>query len=224
MKKRLNLLCIIVMLALGYSLLESGYYFLAGLNMGVNAAQSGAARHEMAYYQELANMKPVTVMPNFFSTPSDGSFFLDSVYNVKTGKHVPAAYLQLIVSVDTHGAKGDLPLNSALSFLLLILHLCAFYFFIRLIVSINRSDIFSWRNVRRLRLLGVMLVLAFGCALLRAYLTRKGIEETFGMNGYELSPLMMVQSTTLLLGLCSLIVGEVFAIGLKMKEEQELTI
>ena len=34
----------------------------------------------------------------------------------------------------------------------------------------------------------------------------------------------MVNTTTLVLGISTLIVAEVFAIGLKMKEEQELTI
>ncbi len=51
-----------------------------------------------------------------------------------------------------------------------------------------------------------------------------GIDTVFSLHGYELSLSELVSTTTLVLGLCSLIVGEVFAIGLKMKEEQDLTI
>ena len=42
--------------------------------------------------------------------------------------------------------------------------------------------------------------------------------------GYELHLSDTVNTTTLVLGISTLIVAEVFAIGLKMKEEQDLTI
>ena len=57
-----------------------------------------------------------------------------------------------------------------------------------------------------------------------SYLDFIGIDTVFSLHGYELSLSELVSTTTLVLGLCSLIVGEVFAIGLKMKEEQDLTI
>ena len=37
MKRRLNILCIIVVLVLGYSVLETGYYFIVGVKAGVEA-------------------------------------------------------------------------------------------------------------------------------------------------------------------------------------------
>ena len=39
MKRRLNILCIIVVLVLGYSVLETGYYFIVGVKAG------GRSRH-----------------------------------------------------------------------------------------------------------------------------------------------------------------------------------
>lgn len=56
------------------------------------------------------------------------------------------------------------------------------------------------------------------------YLTYRPLSEAFAVDGYELSLSAAIDITLLVLGLCALIVGEVFAIGLKMKEEQELTI
>ncbi|WP_373825022.1 DUF2975 domain-containing protein, partial [Bacteroides heparinolyticus] len=96
--------------------------------------------------------------------------------------------------------------------------------FIRLIISINKSDIFNWRNVRRLRRLGVVLILGFCSVLAGAYMDLVSVREVFSLRGYDLSLSEMANVTTLVLGLCALIVGEVFAIGLKMKEEQDLTI
>ena len=62
------------------------------------------------------------------------------------------------------------------------------------------------------------------CTFASSYLDFIGIDTVFSLHGYELSLSELVSTTTLVLGLCSLIVGEVFAIGLKMKEEQDLTI
>ena len=57
-----------------------------------------------------------------------------------------------------------------------------------------------------------------------AYSNMASVSKVFSIPGYDLSLVDLVSITTLVLGLCSLIVGEVFAIGLKMKEEQDLTI
>ena len=48
--------------------------------------------------------------------------------------------------------------------------------------------------------------------------------KVFSVTGYSLSMADMVHITSLVLGLSALIVAEVFAIGLRMKEEQDLTI
>lgn len=50
------------------------------------------------------------------------------------------------------------------------------------------------------------------------------LREAFSLESYELILSDSVKVTNLLLGLISLIVAEIFAIGLKMKEEQDLTI
>ena len=37
MKRRLNILCVIVVLVLSYSVFETGYYFIVGVKAGVEA-------------------------------------------------------------------------------------------------------------------------------------------------------------------------------------------
>ena len=91
-------------------------------------------------------------------------------------------------------------------------------------MSINKSDIFNWKNVRRLRRLGILLIIGFVCTFLLAFLSFHNVEKVFSVTGYSLSMADMVHITSLVLGISALIVAEVFAIGLKMKEEQELTI
>lgn len=64
----------------------------------------------------------------------------------------------------------------------------------------------------------------FVCTFLLAFLSFHNVEKVFSVTGYSLSMADMVHITSLVLGISALIVAEVFAIGLKMKEEQELTI
>lgn len=218
MKRRLNILCLIVLLVLGYSIVEMTYYvgmgIITGLERGFNKEVS------MQEKKEMANLQLVYLLPDDF----DGNLLTDSVYNEKSGTYVPASFGQMAVSVDTKPSV----LSRIVTLLLVIADyvaiIWALVLFIRLIIAINRSDIFNWKNVRRLRRLGVMLIVSFGCALFIALLSVYNLKNVFAMPGYSLTMGDMVQITSLMLGLSALIVAEVFAIGLKMKEEQDLTI
>lgn len=222
MKRRLNILCLVVMLVLSYSVLEQGYYIFLGAKMGAQTGlELGKKGSDIAAYKELMNLKVVNLIP---SSMESFDFFRDSVYNEKSRSYVPAAYSSLMVSLDSHDSVGKVVAKYLLIYLHLGFSLWAVVLFIRLIISINKSDIFNWRNVRRLRRLGMALVVSFCCTFASSYLDFIGIDTVFSLHGYELSLSELVSTTTLVLGLCSLIVGEVFAIGLKMKEEQDLTI
>ena len=70
----------------------------------------------------------------------------------------------------------------------------------------------------------MLIIQEYGCTCLSAYLTLCSLREVFALEHYALDLPDTVNITTLMLGLVALIVAEVFAIGLKMKEEQDLTI
>lgn len=219
MKRRLNILCLIVMLVLSYSVVHTGYYFFIGAKMGVEAAIEN--RNQM---HDMINAQYINLIPKSLSLGGNGNLFIDSLYNEKSATYVPATYSSLLVSVETHPSTWSMITDKILVFLQLILYIWAVVLFIRLIISINKSDIFNWRNVRRLRRIGIFLIIAFCCTLISAYLSMCNVEEVFSVRGYELSLSDVTDITVLVLGICSLIVGEIFAIGLKMKEEQDLTI
>ena len=148
----------------------------------------------------------------------------DSVYNEKTGEFVPAIYGKLVVSVNT-------PVNIWLKFITMMCNFIGIFtmifsvvFFAKLIIAINKSRIFDWKNVRRLRWLGAILILNFICSAFPAYISAYELSGVFSISGYSVNLSGLVSKLTLVLGLVALIVGEVFAIGLKMKEEQDLTI
>lgn len=203
MKRRLNILCLVVMLVLSYSVLEQGYYIFLGAKMGAQTGlELGKKGSDIAAYKELMNLKVVNLIP---SSMESFDFFRDSVYNEKSRSYVPAAYSSLMVSVDSHDSVGKVVAKYLLIYLHLGFSLWAVVLFIRLIISINKSDIFNWRNVRRLRRLGMALVVSFCCTFASSYLDFIGIDTVFSLHGYELSLSELVSTTTLVLGLCSLI-------------------
>ena len=217
MKKKLNILCVIVMLVLGYSVIDAAYYvgtgFKAGIELGTNKKLA------MAKKQELMHLQVISLMPKHMS-----NILSDSIYNAKTGKYLPASYGQLAVSVDTHPSITVRVMSALAGLTDFITTVWAVVLFIRIIIAINKSDIFNWRNVRRIRRLGIMLIIGFGCTLFMALLTAYSVGKVFDSSNYSLYVTDMVKITSLVLGITALIVAEVFAIGLKMKEDQDLTI
>lgn len=212
MKRRLNILCLLVVLVLGYSVLETVYYIGEGFRAGVEMTQTNEG------LDRAKNMKAISVVP------SDFSEFTDSVYNEKTGTYVPALYGQLIISVPVKTSLGVVMAVSLVQMLGVVASVVGIILFIKLIVSINRSLIFSWRNVRRLRWLGIALIIHYLCMLIPLLVAGREVNEVFALRGYELHQSELVSIITLVLAIVSFIVAEVFAIGLKMKEEQDLTI
>lgn len=173
MKRRLNILCVIVLLVLGYSVLETTYYVGLGIKTGIEKGID--SKIDAKAKEEISNVQVVQLVPKDLG----GDILIDSVYNEKSGKYVPAAYGQMIVSVNTQPSV----LSRIVSLLILIVNYVAIVWavvlFIRLIVSINKSDIFNWKNVRRLRRLGVLLIIGFVCTFLLAFLSFHNVEKSF---------------------------------------------
>ena len=216
MKKRLHILCLLVMLVFCYSVFESAYYISSAFVDGFRAGMNYVDNKEQ--FQKTNNMKSIALFPDNFAN------LKDSVYNEKTGEFVPAIYGKLVVSVNT-------PVNIWLKFITMMCNFIGIFtmifsvvFFAKLIIAINKSRIFDWKNVRRLRWLGAILILNFICSAFPAYISAYELSGVFSISGYSVNLSGLVSKLTLVLGLVALIVGEVFAIGLKMKEEQDLTI
>ena len=151
MKKRLNILCLLVMLVFCYSVFESAYYISSAFVDGFRAGMNYVDNKEQ--FQKTNNMKSIALFPDNFAN------LKDSVYNEKTGEFVPAIYGKLVVSVNT-------PVNIWLKFITMMCNFIGIFtmifsvvFFAKLIIAINKSRIFDWKNVRRLRWLGAILFL-----------------------------------------------------------------
>jgi len=111
-----------------------------------------------------------------------------------------------------HGFFGDAALL-LLCFVIIFVGLYALACFIRFIRNVNRDQVFTWENVSLLRWSGWgLLTMEVAMILFDA------------IEGFSLSYIYQEDTNDLIFGVFILIVAEAFAIGLKLKEEQDLTI
>ena len=215
MKTKLNLFCVCVLIALLLSTSTTVsimfHSFTSAFKAGYESVEKGKDIH-------ISDYKMICTLPTDLLEKTG------SVTNVRTGEQ--ASIIPIISMVEAPTKENDTfhALNRIASFISVIAGIFCLLQFFYLIRNINRGDIFSWKNVHRLRLLGSALIISFCTALLPAYLTFRSVGNVFSVHGYELHLSDTVNTTTLVLGISTLIVAEVFAIGLKMKEEQDLTI
>ena len=104
-------------------------------------------------------------------------------------------------------------LSMLLCFAVVIAAIGSFACFFRFILNVNRNEVFEWDNVLMLRLTGigqlVMVLSISGFGLLNGHVFTEVYDEYFDI---------------LIFSVFNLIVAEAFAIGLKLKQEQDLTI
>jgi hypothetical protein len=146
------------------------------------------------------------------------------VVNQKTGERLP---LLLTETQVLHNIQLS-PLLWAIiylsGFLYWILAMIAIITFIRLIVNINHAQIFAWGNVKLLRKLGFQLLGIYLMVVVMVITDCMAASQTIEIAGYAPNWMIGFTNSNLLLALISLLVAEVFAMGLRLQEEQDLTI
>lgn len=104
-------------------------------------------------------------------------------------------------------------LSMLLCFAVVIAAIGSFACFFRFILNVNRNEVFEWDNVLMLRLTGIgQLVMVLSISVF-----------TF-LNGEAFTDVYDTCYQVLIFSVFNLIVAEAFAIGLRLKQEQDLTI
>ena len=221
MKKQLNLICVLIFFFVGLSLLPSIY--LMG-NAFVDGFSAGMSQAEKVHEQGVTNISAEVLSPQALNLwPKSLAATSDKIFNQRDQEWYPASQIKTLVWVKSK-ELGITQLGGLLTLISLIFIVKAIIQFYKLINAINHEVIFDWLNVRRLNRIGRNLLISF--VLTQAYVLMNywASIRLFELEGYEHNIGCDFQSMTLIMGLIALLVGRIFAIGLQMKEEQELTI
>lgn len=221
MKKQLNLICVLIFFFVGLSLLPSIY--LMG-NAFVDGFSAGMSQAEKVHEQGVTNISAEVLSPLALNLwPKSLAATSDKIFNQRDQEWYLASQIKTLVWVKSK-ELGITQLGGLLTLISLIFIVKAIIQFYKLINAINHEVIFDWLNVRRLNRIGRNLLISF--VLTQAYVLMNywASIRLFELEGYEHNIGCDFQSMTLIMGLIALLVGRIFAIGLQMKEEQELTI
>ena len=221
MKKQLNLICVLIFFFVGLSLVPSiysmGNAFVDGFKEGMSQAKEAHEQGTTYISAEVLSPLALNLWPKSLAATSD------KIFNQRDQEWYPASQIKTLVWVKSK-ELGITQLGGLLTLISLIFIVKAIIQFYKLINAINHEVIFDWLNVRRLNRIGRNLLISF--VLTQAYVLMNywASIRLFELEGYEHNIGCDFQSMTLIMGLIALLVGRIFAIGLQMKEEQELTI
>lgn len=216
MKKRLNLICLGIVLAVlvSMSFLFSTFYY--GFKAGIDAYEQGAAGVEkLDVTYKMIGTIPTDVITNETAT----------AINEKDGSTV--SILPFISMIGVPNEKADATDSIFLSLLDWMVMICCIYAivqFVKMIRNIHRNIIFDWANVKRLRRLGLSLILCFCCSLVTFAINNHLVSQVISLKDCDFSIAFQFSDPTLLIGFTALLFAEIFAIGLRLKEENDLTI
>lgn len=170
--------------------------------------------HETDDQTEYASTVHLRVKPIEAAVP-------DSLYCIATESRVPYHISSLDASADIHPSTGY-EVVTVLSGLCALLGLYGIYCFVRLLISVMRGQVFTRKNIRRMRFFTYSLMLFALCIELQQWFMHHDMTSQFALDGYTAVDYELKGAwvSYFLLALFT----EIFAVGVKLKEEQELTI
>ena len=144
----------------------------------------------------------------------------DSLYNTKMGCNVPYVITRVEAYADF---PGWVMLIMPFAFIASLCYLYGFYCLIRLLISVSRREVFTGKNVLRLRIFAYSQAAAIGLIWLYEWVSNHYVVQQLQLPGYEVKSGTGFSVEWMLLMLIILF-AEIFAVGVKIKEEQDLTI
>ncbi|MCC8187149.1 MAG: DUF2975 domain-containing protein [Bacteroides sp.] len=114
-------------------------------------------------------------------------------------------------------------LEGFLGFFLAIAILCSMVCFVRILWSVRKKKIFIRQNVYRMRIISYTLIIYILFLGVSDFFACQSTMQFFDMPGYRMSTYKFPLGS-LLIGLLIAVVTEIYAQGVRMEEEQDLTV
>ncbi len=216
MKKRLNILCLLVFVAIAIGFIPVFYGIGQGFMAGFTNYEQDGTPTEL---EQMMQAEPVNLM-----TVSTADLASGSIRNEVTGDTVKLWPERVYVGTPIHYPGWFSWMYSTCRLLAVVALLVIVVLFLKLIIRVNRGRVFEWSNVRLLRWLGGIELAASVITTIFQIYGAALLSEQFAVRGFAPDYFSYISTMELSVGLVALIVAEIFAVGLKMKEEQELTI
>ena len=218
MKKRFNFIAILILAALTTSIIIDFSIKIDDLTAGFNDGMGqvmddnphGSTMHHWIDIIPIKNREFNFTITN--KKNQEQVTFIPRTIVAKTAKSTNTTIVIL------HGITGILALA------IYIISIRTIVFFIKFTLAVNKGFVFAKQNLSHLNNLGWSLILNFVCVTLFSLANFHIKTELFDIQGYKLILGEPIPFIWLLGGLTILLIRQFVAMGIKMKEEQDLTI
>ena len=222
MKKRLNFLCVLIFVLLLSSVVPYVVMGVETTKQAILLAEQDEQKGEEYVNEQMAKLSKVQHPAVLSAIPVAADPAI--LHNDKTGRDMEVWPTQMILDAGEAHAAAFEPVATVVGVVGGGLQTVVLVLFVLLIVRVNKGSIFDWKNVRWLRVMGGCMVLAASLSMAVGLMLVSQAREVFSASGYVINYLDYTQISNLILGVLALVVAEVFAMGLKQKEELELTV
>lgn len=208
-KKKINLISFLLLCLVAIAI---GNGLIAGIKGWVSSAENGSGIEH----------HKVKTIPAQVSLEPDSNVKYPSSFKDNNGKITSYSIESITANVENEGLGYTIVIPSLLltAFIFLVI---AIYKFIRLIRDITKGNIFIKQNYKRLKWVSWALAIMFLYDTIKTNLEYNTIETVLSIPGYQIEPLRL-HWNILWVALVFALFAQIFALGIKMKEEQELTI
>ncbi len=216
MKTKLNIFCLLIFAVIIVDILMATDLMFSGMVSGYKSAKHTYETNT----ESVDGYRVVSLIPNEI-TWRNAITITDSATN-KSYKAWPTQ-INLPIEESPSGITGRI-LSVIIGIAIMVAGIITLISFIRFVLNINRNNIFTRKNTKYLKRIGWSMIIIGLLATIKYCNDVYAATQTFSLTGYTIGYSDAVYTGTILFGLFSLVMAESFSIGLKMKEEQELTI
>lgn len=215
MKTKLNVFCVLILISVLVDLFTSTINVYSFFPRKVNTAFKADPKDIEAY----GNTSTAFLKPDGSNPKSV------TMINEVTGKPVrvfPCGEVE--VSIDSRPSSAFIICWAILALCGLVLATVSLCKFVRFVWRVNKGQVFDWTTVKVLRQSGWTLIAS--SALFVVMMTGASYELAgrFAPEGYTINSLPVLGSLDLVSSFFILAMTEVLAIGIRLREDQELTI
>lgn len=217
--KRIKILCIILLVVFFGSIYQGAVLpFVEGVKYGITIA-----KYQLQHKEKTDDFIMLDVVTK------DYNYLDDSETNLKTGEKVlfRPNNMTILVQSATNKPAWWIPLQVIYSLLIvatLILSIWIPFLTIKIIRSLQHSEVFDRNNLKRINRIGIIMLIVGLLGTITQAINIYSAQTIIDLSHYNFSYSKTVDFHPIIMGIVILIMNEILRIGTEMKEEQDLTI
>lgn len=217
--KRIKTLCIVLLIVFFGSLYQGAVMpFIEGIKYGLAIAQ----------YESDMQMKTEEFLL-MDVVPKKAKYMEQTEINLKTGEKalVRPTNISVIVSSLQEKPVWWVVLQAVyglLTLAVLVLGIWIPFLVVRILKSLQHSEVFDRINMKRINRIAIILVLMGVIGSVIQFINVYSAQYVIDLSNYEFSFAKVIDFNAIIMGVVILIMNEVLRIAIEIKEEQDLTI